>query len=749
MYDSHYHFLFSLGVFKEIKENVIPFLSNVFDQNIMSRWHGVFVGYLTAPFYFLFGDTQDAGVMISSTIFLTILVLSTFGIGKTIFDEKTGLFSAFILSMYPMIFNQLRIYMLDLPLTAMVTLSIFLLLKTENLSNKIYSLFFGISVGCGLLIKFNLLGFILGPFLLVLCRAFIGNQDYKKKERFYNLYMILGLIGIISFSFIRLKFWEVLSRFYECSWLNPRFSSALKSFFSFVSFHWLGAGFEYLSWFLNELMNNQLSLFFFVVFLISLLVIVREKIEGKNILYLWMVIPLILLSTIFHYPNINRYFTPILPGIAIISGAGIMRIRFSILRVTLIFLIIFFGCFQYFAISYNFNFLPTRIGLRLPEHIFGIRTNFFQELVLFHRDVNLHFRNRKDGFLFPSRIQWPVEEILGEVLKNVKSTYPQIDIFFLDNIPEVYEPLEYISFSKGYPIFLHLNSLSVEEIYKDSGPRLHLIDQADYIVIMDVFDESTLPQDESIKKITLTSRDYFLKKTINDCVLVKKFKLPDKNTLLLFKKKGEYIKLGNTLSNLYVRNGRWQWYYKGLPITRDGFGGSFVFKEKTYFTSQAQWDIEYINEHKIKLTGKWQDIPITQEWEFDILNDKELMVNIYIVASAESQIINMNFFLPIQHYYKEWQTPEKKGNFSSKNILQFMDIYLPESINYLILNSNRKTKFPTITFYPFQHDFNILPFMRYKKDIRLVSFMVRQNQSNIIALSLGRYNCLSLKISLS
>lgn len=45
-----------------MRDHSLPTLAKVFDRVTMHhRWHGVLVGYATAPFFFLFGKTQDAG----------------------------------------------------------------------------------------------------------------------------------------------------------------------------------------------------------------------------------------------------------------------------------------------------------------------------------------------------------------------------------------------------------------------------------------------------------------------------------------------------------------------------------------------------------------------------------------------------------------------------------------------------------------------------------------------------------------
>jgi len=77
--------MLSLNVFDEIKENVFPSFSRVLERTEgRQRWHGILAAYTTAPFYFFSGTSQDAGVMLACIIFLSMLIVSTFGIAKII-----------------------------------------------------------------------------------------------------------------------------------------------------------------------------------------------------------------------------------------------------------------------------------------------------------------------------------------------------------------------------------------------------------------------------------------------------------------------------------------------------------------------------------------------------------------------------------------------------------------------------------------------------------------------------------------
>ena len=138
--------------------------------------------WLVLPFYYLFGVSEDIAVLVNF-IFLSILVLSIYGLGSQIYNKNVGLLSAFFVAMFPLIFGMTRQFYLDFPLTAMVTLAIYLLIRTENFTNNKYSYLFGLSLGLGMLTKWTFLIFITGPLLYVFYRSGCINDLKKQKER--------------------------------------------------------------------------------------------------------------------------------------------------------------------------------------------------------------------------------------------------------------------------------------------------------------------------------------------------------------------------------------------------------------------------------------------------------------------------------------------------------------------------------------------------------------------------------------
>jgi len=712
LFDSHNHFLFSLRALEGIKNNIIPILP-------YSRWHGLFTGYLTSPFYLFFGSSQDAGAMINSTIFLTILVLSTYGIGKKLLNEKAGILSAFILTMYPLIFNQLRVYMLDIPLTAMVTLSIFLLLLTENFANKKYSLLFAVSAGLGMLTKFNFLGFIAGPLSIVLYKAFSAPEK-ETKLRFRqkgNILIIFFLATAILLPFYMLKFREIFARIYACSWFHvSKYYPGLS--FPSLMHEWLSIGWRFILWFIKDSINNSVTFLFFCAFLIGLPVFFMKKTCERNILLLWALLPLFCLSFIFHYPAIDRYIMPILPPIAIISGLGITSIRYAKLRRIIISLLILIGCFQYFAISYNMRLLPEKLELPPSKGFF-----------LFNRKIAMNYRYSSHGFSYPSLVNWRSEEILNEIVKDRANPKHKRTVFFISAIPQVYEPIVYLNFLKKYQLVINAIFLQEEELYKDRDSPIYMLLSADYVIMKkeEKF-ENTIPPfaKERIKE----TRELF-KQNVAMFSLMREFKLEDGSTLLIFKRKEEYAKITRWPLEFYFRSGVTKLYYNGVEVTNNlGLETLFNYGGETYSSAQAIWGAKRVGDKRIIATARWRGLPFSQEWEFDIRNSKSIGWKVTMDAPKKVDIKDRVSALALSEMYKEWLMPPGKSKISYENTFIFKKIILPQSIyDYVGVCGFKKMHLPTIVFQPTVGQFKVTPIMQWRNNLRIIKFIATDTKT--------------------
>lgn len=125
---------------------------------------------LATPLYGVFGTSYDISVAVN-VFFMGILIFSVYGIGKKICNKNVGLLSAFFVSTFPTLFSLSRTFLSDFALTAMVSLSIYFLLLTDNFKNRKYSALFGVALGLGFFTRPTYIIFIIGPLLFVLWKA--------------------------------------------------------------------------------------------------------------------------------------------------------------------------------------------------------------------------------------------------------------------------------------------------------------------------------------------------------------------------------------------------------------------------------------------------------------------------------------------------------------------------------------------------------------------------------------------------
>jgi hypothetical protein len=112
-------------------------------------------------------------------IFFSLLIISTYFLGKKCFNKSVGLIAAFIISFYPAVYSLSRQFGLDFPLLCMTATCLCFLIYSEHFTNKKYSLLFGVSLGMATLIKLQVIFFILPPLLFEMWRIFHRKENVQ------------------------------------------------------------------------------------------------------------------------------------------------------------------------------------------------------------------------------------------------------------------------------------------------------------------------------------------------------------------------------------------------------------------------------------------------------------------------------------------------------------------------------------------------------------------------------------------
>ena len=123
--------------------------------------------------------------------FLGVGLLAVYGLGRHVADPATGLLAAFFLGTAPFVVFSLLNFQLDLPLTAMVALALYALVRAEAFSRPGWTVGLGLIWGFGLLTKLTFPVYALAPVLWTVGQA-AGSG--KRRRRF----AWLGLAVVIA-----------------------------------------------------------------------------------------------------------------------------------------------------------------------------------------------------------------------------------------------------------------------------------------------------------------------------------------------------------------------------------------------------------------------------------------------------------------------------------------------------------------------------------------------------------------------
>ena len=305
---------------------------------------------IVTPFYAIFGRAPDTAVLIQYAIFYLILIISVYGIGKKLFSRNVGLLAAFITTMYPIVLNpyyfrcQERLFSMDMPLAAMVALSLYALLLTNYFKNRTWSVLFGVTLALGWLTKLTFPLYIIAPVLLVVWlsfsmkrRGFVQNVKEHKRQIVNMLLLLIGLAPAILY-------WAPILGEVLAFYLEPWEAYAMPQYFPII---------------LIESMSSFLLIVSMAASLYLVYLVCRKSLSWKDavFLFLWIIIPTIALSIFFHRKA--RFIIPVLPALALISAVALERIRFAKLKVCLVSLVVVVSLVQFSSFSFGVPSLPS------------------------------------------------------------------------------------------------------------------------------------------------------------------------------------------------------------------------------------------------------------------------------------------------------------------------------------------------------------------------------------------------------
>lgn len=265
-----------------------------------------FTYLITVPFLKLFGTGADAAMLVMIPL-SGVLLYSVYSLGKILFSPSVGLLAAIICQLLPGLYRYRLDYLLDYPLTVMVTLSLMILTSWRSKNSYVKALIWGISFGLGMLLKQTFLFFLLIPYGWLLGVSIVK----RRVKAALQLLMGLGVGILVAFPWYRTNWLLILT-----SGKRATIDSAIAE--GDPALNTLKAWTYYL-----EILPYLATWLLIIVAVLGLLLYGRRK-PSQNCR--WLLIFLLggyLLSS----ANLNkdpRYILPFLPSLSVLIALGLL-----------------------------------------------------------------------------------------------------------------------------------------------------------------------------------------------------------------------------------------------------------------------------------------------------------------------------------------------------------------------------------------------------------------------------------------
>jgi hypothetical protein len=483
-WDAAGHFIDSIHMFHILNGGLFAYLDIIRD----STYYPPLVAFSGTPFYFLFGPSINVGTLGMNCTYLGILIFSVYGLGKNIKNVYTGILAAIIVISFPVIGELSKIFMIDIPLVALVSLSLYLLLKTELFSNKNFSIFFGISLGLGMLTKWTFVFFLLGP-IIYFCVLIYRNNRTNTKNLHYicKNFLLSTIIGGLIASIWYLPHLKIIFELSSNAGINtfePNY---------FIITVWMA------------------SLYFTFLFLIMTGYLLYAKKTDHKIclLLLSVIIPFIILS--LQSNRDARFIAPILPAMALIISIGIFSLKNSSVRRGIIIISILFTLVLFTSTSYGTASIPYHNELGLDRSI-----NIGQNQIPIFGTVKSLTRS-------PNSDNWKEKEIYDTLLQDAGRK--QVSICVIPESGVIIGPLWYNAYIDNWSFSLY-----------EGGYDPYSFFNCEYVLTLKDRNGSWGPEDSRhIYKKAMFAQDLFERYSEN-FVLMNTISLPDNSDLLIYKK---------------------------------------------------------------------------------------------------------------------------------------------------------------------------------------------------------------------
>jgi hypothetical protein len=253
-------------------------------------------------FYFLWPPDSDMATSILNQFFLALLLIAVYRLGTRLYSPEIGLLAAVVVTSFPIITTQSRMFMLDIPTTAMTAWAMYGLLRTENFQRLGASILFGLVAGFATLTKWTSLFFIFLPLISLVVQAFRTEDRIKRGKNILAAFAAWGLIILPWFT----------EHFSNLVVMSSKFgyAAAVKEGDPPV---FTGQSFIYYV----RVLPRDLNFLWLSLFLVGIFFYIRDDLRRSPIPLFWIVGGYAVLTLIRNKDP--RYIMPFLPAVGLIA----------------------------------------------------------------------------------------------------------------------------------------------------------------------------------------------------------------------------------------------------------------------------------------------------------------------------------------------------------------------------------------------------------------------------------------------
>lgn len=293
----------------------------------------------SVPFTYVLGFSVQA-VAATNFLFLAVAAFSIYAIGRRLFSDGVGVGAAVITLFYPIVVALSRDVLLDVTVTAMVALCVYLLLASRGGLDLRRSALVGAALGCAMLAKWTACVFIAGPGLLWFA-LHVKDPRQRPLSKVASIAIVAAVCAAVALPWYLTSLKEFEAGAKMALGYDPGREGDPVRFWESLRYYWRT--------FPEVLILAPMM----PITALGLAICATDFRRWKRLAFLlcWILPPLLVFVLL---PNKDaRFIVPLLPAVALLTAAGLQRIPWRAVRVLAWACVLAIGLYQYYTLSFG------------------------------------------------------------------------------------------------------------------------------------------------------------------------------------------------------------------------------------------------------------------------------------------------------------------------------------------------------------------------------------------------------------